>query len=103
VLRAPTSAPLFTYFTGRLPHFSGASDAADPDRVRHLLHEFVSRIGWPCCWIAFSQGTVCQACGRVIKPYQTEYDIDLGTSELRLDADCYNRLTAELRPRETAE
>ena len=43
----------------------------------------------PKSYVGYSRGSVCQACGGVIKPAEIEYDVADGTAELRLDAACY--------------
>lgn len=98
-LRARTSGLLFTYCRHRLLQFSGSSDADGSDRVRSVLHEFLSEVGWPKIWIGFSRGAVCQACGSAIKPNDRQYDVEAGPSELRLDASCFTVLNEVLRGR----
>lgn len=98
-LRTRTSVLLLTWCRHRLPRFSGSSDVDGPDRVRHVLHEFLSEVGWPKIWIGFSHGAVCQACGIAIKPNERQYDVEAGPSELRLDASCFNVLNEVLRGR----
>ena len=88
-LRDDLNALLFTYRLHRFPHLAGASDTRTDDSVRQLLRDFLSRIEPSKSFVGFSRGGVCQACGDTIKYGAIEYDVVAGTSELRLDADCY--------------
>lgn len=77
-LRTRASGLLVTYCRHRVLRFSGSSDADGSDRVRRVLHEFLSEVGWPKIWIGFSRGAVCQACGSAIKPNDRQYDVEAG-------------------------
>ena len=98
-LRTRTSGLLLTYYRHRLLCLSGSSDTDGLDRVRRVLHDFLSEVGWPKIWIGFSRGAVCQACGSAIKPNDRQYDVEAGPSELRLDASCFTVLNEVLRGR----
>ena len=96
-LRDELNALLCTYRMHRFPHLAGASDTRTEDSVRQLLRDFLSRIEPPKSFVGFSRGGVCQACGDAIKHGAIEYDVVAGTSELRLDNDCYKVFLDESR------
>src|SRR5437763_427643 len=88
-LRVRTNTLILTYRVHRFRPISGASDAGEDDRVRRLLRECFAGTQKPKSYVGYSRGSVCQACGGVIKPAEIEYDVADGTAELRLDAACY--------------
>ena len=93
-LQAKTTALMVVYRAHRFPRLCGGSDHSVTDRVRHLLHDFCAGsaaeiLRRPKC------GSACQACGHVIEVGAIEYDVVVGTAELRLDADCYSVLMEE--------
>ena len=79
-LRAETTALVFTYRLHRFPRLSGASDTSDADLVRRLLRDFCAVIEPPKSFVGFSRGSVCQACGNVIKPSEIEYNVAASAS-----------------------
>src|SRR5262249_33478418 len=78
--------------SGRL---TGPSDTDDNDRVRRFLRDFLVDQEQPRSYAGFSRGSVCQACGNVIKPRAVEYDVVAGKAVLRLDSACY-RIASEI-------
>ena len=88
-LRDEVGALFFTYRSHRFPQVSGASDTHVEGRVRRLLRDFCAVVEPPKSYVGFSRGSVCQACGNVIRLGEKEYDVVSGTSEMRLDDDCY--------------
>jgi hypothetical protein len=94
-LRAETSAVISTYPSHRLPQLAGGSDAREADGVRRLLRGFVSGPQPPKSYAGPSSDSVCEAWGSVIKPNDIEYDVVIGTTELRLDLPCHRILIHE--------
>lgn len=81
----------------RFRPMSGASDVRDDDRVRRLLRDFCAVIQPPKSYAGLSRGSICQACGNIIKAGDLEYDIVAATSEIRLDVDCHRIFIEESR------
>ena len=89
-LQRAVRASLLTFRSHRFRPIFGASDAVeDNNRVRQFLRDCCSGNEPPKSYVGHSRGSVCQACGNVIKANDIEYDVATGTSELRLDAECY--------------
>ena len=96
-LRGQVNVVMLTYRAHRFPRISGASDTTAEAHVRRLLRDFVSRIEPATSFARFSRGSMCQACGNVIKHGEIDYDVVAGTSVMRLDADCYKVFVDETR------
>jgi hypothetical protein len=96
-LRDETNALSLTYRQHRFPQLVGGTDITDDYQVRRLLHDFCAGVGRPKSFVGLSRGSVCQACDNIIKPGALEYDVVVGTSELRVDADCYTIFAEESR------
>ena len=96
-LRAETLDLLLTYRTHRFVAVSGGSDARDEKDVRRAMRDFCTVTVPPKLYAGFSRGSVCQVCGKIIKPGEIEYDAVAAMSEMRLDGDCYKLFMEESR------
>jgi len=47
-------------------------------------------------WITRSEGAACHTCGKTIPRDQTQYEVVINGSEMRLDRDCFRRRMEEL-------
>lgn len=93
--RADANALRLRYRRHRFFYVSGGSDAIEESRIRELLRAFCARAEDMKTFVGFSRGSVCQACGNIIKPSAVEYDVVAGKAVLRLDLACY-RIASEI-------